>query len=34
LELIGIAQRVNPETRIAWERAVQAAIGVGLDGNG
>jgi outer membrane protein len=30
LELIDVAQRVNPETRIAWERARQAAIGVGL----
>jgi outer membrane protein len=28
--LIDVAQRVNPETRIAWERARQAAIGVGL----
>src|SRR5262245_21044911 len=30
LELIDVAQRVNPETRVAWERARQAAIGVGL----
>ena len=30
LGLIDVAQRVNPETRIAWERARQAAIGVGL----
>jgi outer membrane protein TolC len=30
LELIDVAQRVNPETRVAWERAVQAAIGTGL----
>jgi outer membrane protein len=30
LELIDVAQRVNPETRVAWERALQAAIGVGL----
>ena len=29
-ELIDIAQRVNPETRITWERARQAAIAVGL----
>src|SRR6185436_7675906 len=29
-ELIDIAQRTNPETRIAWERARQAAAGVGL----
>jgi len=29
-ELIDVAQRVNPETRIAWERARQAAIGIGL----
>jgi len=29
-ELIDVAQRVNPETRIAWERARQAAIAVGL----
>jgi outer membrane protein len=29
-ELIDIAQRNNPETRIAWERARQAAAGVGL----
>jgi outer membrane protein len=30
LELIDVAQRVNPETRVAWEGARQAAIGVGL----
>jgi outer membrane protein len=30
LELIDVAQRVNPETRVAWERARQAAAGVGL----
>ena len=29
-ELIDIAQRTNPETRVAWERARQAAFGVGL----
>jgi outer membrane protein len=29
-ELIDVAQRVNPETRIAWERARQGAVGVGL----
>lgn len=29
-ELIDLAQRLNPETRVAWERARQAAIGVGL----
>jgi outer membrane protein len=29
-ELIDIAERTNPETRVAWERARQAAIGVGL----
>jgi outer membrane protein len=29
-ELIDVAQRVNPETRIAWERARQAAIALGL----
>ncbi len=29
-ELIDIAQRNNPETRIAWERARQAAAAVGL----
>src|SRR5436305_12040237 len=29
-ELIGIAQRSNPETRVAWERARQAAAAVGL----
>ncbi len=30
LELIDLAQRLNPETRVAWEGARQAAIGVGL----
>ena len=30
VELIDIAERVNPETRVAWESARQAAIGVGL----
>ena len=29
-ELIDIAQRTNPETRVAWERAQQAAIAAGL----
>ncbi len=29
-ELIDIAERANPETRIAWERARQAAAAVGL----
>jgi outer membrane protein len=29
-ELIDLAQRNNPETRVAWERARQAAIGIGL----
>jgi outer membrane protein TolC len=29
-ELIDIAQRTNPETRVAWEKARQAAITVGL----
>ncbi|WP_147093833.1 TolC family protein [Swaminathania salitolerans] len=29
-ELIDFAQRNNPETRIAWQRARQAAIGVGI----
>src|SRR2546427_3377818 len=29
-ELIDIAQRTNPETHVAWERARQAAIGIGL----
>ena len=28
--LIDLAQRSNPETRDAWERARQAALGVGL----
>ena len=30
LELIDLAQRSNPETRVAWEGARQAAIGIGL----
>ena len=30
VELIDLAQRLNPETRIAWEHARQAALGVGL----
>src|SRR5712692_3982332 len=30
LELIDLAQRTNPETRVAWEGARQAAIGIGL----
>ena len=30
VELIDIAERVNPETRVAWEMARQAAIGLGL----
>jgi outer membrane protein TolC len=30
VELIDLAQRLNPETRVAWEVARQAAIGVGL----
>lgn len=29
-ELIDIAQRSNPETRVGWERARQAALAVGL----
>ncbi len=29
-ELIDIAERNNPDTRVAWERARQAAAGVGL----
>src|SRR5262249_24675640 len=29
-ELIDIAQRTNPETRVAWEKARQGAIAVGL----
>jgi len=29
-ELIDLAQRNNPETRVAWERACMAAAGVGL----
>src|SRR5689334_15284267 len=28
-ELIDIAQRTNPETRVAWERARQAAVAAG-----
>src|SRR5499426_955263 len=30
VELIDLAERVNPETRVAWEAARQAALGVGL----
>jgi outer membrane protein len=30
VELIDLAQRLNPETRVAWERTRQAAIAVGL----
>src|SRR5262250_2802333 len=30
VELIDLAERVNPETRVAWEAARQAAIAVGL----
>src|SRR5262245_38800070 len=30
VELIDLAQRLNPETRVAWETARQAALGVGL----
>ena len=30
VELIDLAERKNPETRIAWESAVRAAIGVGM----
>ena len=30
VELIDLAQRRNPETRVAWESAVRAAIGVGM----
>ena len=30
VDLIDLALQMNPETRIAWERARQAAIGVGL----
>jgi outer membrane protein len=30
IELIDLAQRTNPETRIVWEKARQAAIGLGL----
>src|SRR5262245_3286193 len=29
-ELIDVAQRVNPETRVAWERARQGPVAVGL----
>src|SRR2546428_11891756 len=29
-ELVDIAQRHNPEARVAWERARQAAIAIGL----
>ena len=29
VELIDLAQRMNPETRVAWEAARQAAIGLG-----
>jgi len=29
-ELIDIAERTNPETRVAWERAREAALGVGI----
>ena len=32
-ELIDLAQRTNPETRVAWERARQAAAAVGLVGS-
>ena len=30
IELIDLAQQINPETRIAWEQARKAAAGVGL----
>jgi len=30
VELIDLAQRTNPETRVAWEGARRAAIGIGL----
>ena len=30
VELIDIAQSRNPSTRVAWEQARQAAIGVGI----
>src|SRR5262249_273305 len=33
-ELIDIAELVNPETRVTWEKARQAAIGVGLSQSG
>lgn len=29
-ELVDLAERLNPQTRVAWERARQAAIGIGL----
>src|SRR5881628_2038015 len=29
-ELIDLAQRVNPETRVAWEAARRSALAVGL----
>jgi outer membrane protein len=29
-ELIDIAQRTNPETRVAWERAREAALAIGI----
>jgi len=29
-ELIDIAQRTNPDTRVAWERARQAALNIGI----
>jgi outer membrane protein len=29
-ELVDLAERLNPETRVAWEKARQAAIAVGL----
>src|SRR5580700_4812497 len=29
-ELIDLAQRLNPDTRVAWQRAKQALAGVGL----
>ncbi|WP_170211066.1 TolC family protein [Neokomagataea tanensis] len=34
VELIDIAQRTNPQTRMAWEAARQAAIGVGISSAG
>jgi outer membrane protein TolC len=30
VELIDVAQRINPETRVAWEQSRQAAIAIGL----